>query len=523
MSQHTAAAPDAAPPRPRARPWRTGALLAVLAGALHLLVLGALADAPRRAVLAVDDLTQLAAAATACVACVRAAARRSGTRRRAWLLVAAGTGSWTAGQALWSWQEVARGRELPFPSPSDAGFLAFPLLTAAGLLLWLHSGSAARERVRDVLDGALIAGALLMLSWAACLDTVLGAGGPLLPLALSTAYPVGDVVLATLVLLALSRSTAQSRGPLLQLAAGLGSLAVADSLYVYLGSTGSYATGSATSAGWVSGFLLVASAAGTARRLPACLPLREPGDPALQAGWLRLALPYLPVVGAEAVLVDRLVEDAAAAPLWMVLLGLVLVVLMLVRQALVLLDHRALVERLRAREAELQRLAFHDPLTGAANRALFLDRVERLVEQHRRDGGGGAVLFVDLDGFKRVNDTLGHAAGDAVLVEVAARLRTQVRAVDTVARLGGDEFAVVLAAGSCPAVVTGRLAAALVPPLRVDGRDVPLAASVGACDLADVPDEGPAAAVAEALVRAADRSMYAVKARRRAGLAERWG
>jgi len=95
-------------------------------------------------------------------------------------------------------------------------------------------------------------------------------------------------------------------------------------------------------------------------------------------------------------------------------------------------------------EDRLRHQAFHDPLTGLANRALFFDRAGHALTRVRRDDGHLALLFLDLDRFKTINDTLGHAAGDAVLQEVARRLRAACRATDTVTRLGGDEFAVLL-------------------------------------------------------------------------------
>lgn len=137
----------------------------------------------------------------------------------------------------------------------------------------------------------------------------------------------------------------------------------------------------------------------------------------------------------------------------------------------------------KALEARLSHAALHDALTGLPNRVMFLDRLDRVLESARRHGDLAAVLYIDLDGFKAVNDSRGHAAGDALLQQVARRLEGCVRAEDTVARLGGDEFGIVLAAlartQDCEAV--GRkIIQALARPFLLDESEVCISASVGA-------------------------------------------
>ncbi|MBO9386797.1 MAG: diguanylate cyclase, partial [Thermomicrobium sp.] len=160
---------------------------------------------------------------------------------------------------------------------------------------------------------------------------------------------------------------------------------------------------------------------------------------------------------------------------------------------------------------ELRHRAFHDPLTGLPNRLLFLDRLEHAVARADRDGGGIAVLFLDLDDFKRVNDTWGHAVGDVVLQEAAARLSRQVRAGDTVARFAGDEFTVLLdgVTGEHDVrVVTERLLAALEPPIHCGEHEVRVGLSIGAAVATGrpMPDSG-------ALLLSADQALYAAKRR----------
>jgi diguanylate cyclase (GGDEF)-like protein len=167
------------------------------------------------------------------------------------------------------------------------------------------------------------------------------------------------------------------------------------------------------------------------------------------------------------------------------------------------------VSERRSLEHQLAHQAFHDTLTGLPNRARFQERLRQAVV----DGSAGtAVLFVDLDDFKQINDTLGHAAGDEMLMAAAERLRTCVRPGDLVARLGGDEFALLLA--GVDRHVAGEVAARLVDvlsePVVIDGRPMRVGASVGAVLVEAVVDE--VERYAEELLRSADVAMYWAKA-----------
>jgi diguanylate cyclase (GGDEF)-like protein len=165
-------------------------------------------------------------------------------------------------------------------------------------------------------------------------------------------------------------------------------------------------------------------------------------------------------------------------------------------------------ELLRAAEARLRHQAFHDGLTGLANRALFADRVGHALSRAVRGGDPPAVVFIDLDGFKLVNDTLGHAAGDELLIASAQRIRECLRQGDTAARLGGDEFAVLLE--NLPAdrahAIAERLRQALRAPVSLRDHECRVRASVGLA----FPARG---ADAENLLRRADLAMYAAKHR----------
>jgi diguanylate cyclase (GGDEF)-like protein/PAS domain S-box-containing protein len=159
-------------------------------------------------------------------------------------------------------------------------------------------------------------------------------------------------------------------------------------------------------------------------------------------------------------------------------------------------------------EADLRYQAFHDPLTGLANRTRFIDRLDHALVRARRTGDTVALLFVDLDQFKSVNDSHGHALGDQLLIKVGEQFASLIREGDTVARLGGDEFAILLDGGtdaSDASAAAQRLIESLRVPFGIDGREVFAHASVGVA-LASGPEDG-----AE-LLRRADLAMYTAKA-----------
>lgn len=466
---------------------------------------------PADATVAVDDLGQLVAAGAAALACWFAGQQAKAPRVRwAWRLLAAATGAWAAGEASWSYDELLTGRAVPFPSLADAGFLLFPVLAAAALLL-LPAGKQAVSRLLDLLDGLLIAGSLLVLTWATSLGAALDAGGATrLVTALSLAYPLGDLVVITLVLLVIGRVTGGRRVVLGLLAAGLVALAAADSTFVYLTSTGSYSSGDVCDLGWVAGFALVALGA-----VVATTPTSPVAADRLRVpSWLRLGLPYLPVFLAETLLTGQLLAGRRRVPAPELLLGLGLVVLVLARQFLALADNRRLLVELHAEREHARHQAMHDPLTGLANRTLFSNRVEHALAVRARDATSTSVLFCDLDDFKTINDELGHAAGDALLLAVSDRLRGCLRPGDTVARLGGDEFAVLIEQPvEPPALIAARLVEALAKPLALAGSDVTITASVGLATAGAVVALGFGA---DELLRRADVAMYAAKAKGKA-------
>jgi len=164
-------------------------------------------------------------------------------------------------------------------------------------------------------------------------------------------------------------------------------------------------------------------------------------------------------------------------------------------------------------EARIHFLAHHDVLTGLPNRALLMDRLEFILASARRRDSKAGVLFIDLDNFKTVNDSLGHAAGDALLRVVASRIEDALRGVDVVSRLGGDEFLVVLPdldSEQAPVAVAEKLLAAVCEPVTVEGQSLTVSPSIG---IAVFPRDGTNA---DTLIKNADAAMYLAKDRGRA-------
>jgi diguanylate cyclase len=314
-------------------------------------------------------------------------------------------------------------------------------------------------------------------------------------LSVSISYPVGDLVLVTMAFIVLTRAHTAQRLTLGLLMAGIMLLAFSDSLFAYQTATSAYQTGSLIDVGWVSAFLLFGLAA-----LSSTVEPSSDGENAqTSVGGGRPWLPYLPLVLAGAVGIHRLLPGLQSGPVPGVVLLLVVVVL--IRQFITVAQNRQLL-------VTVAHQAFHDPLTGLANRALFTDRLDHAVHLHRRDRRPLAVLCLDLDDFKLVNDSLGHPAGDDLLVRVAERMIGCLRASDTVARLGGDEFAVLIEEGAeNPLIVAERVVEAFRAPFMIDHHALTVRPSIGLASAAAGADE----VTADDLLKHADVAMYAAK------------
>ena len=481
---------------------RTTVAAACAGGALLAFVLFlALVPVSDHTRLVVNNLVQMLSAIVAGGVCAFVAWRGSPRRRAGWAAMAVALTGWGLGQTYWSWSEIVAGRETPFPSPADLGFLIFPAAAAVAVLLFQAGSSANWSRARAAIDGLIVATSLFIISWVAVLKDVYEAGGDNgFAFGISLAYPVGDIVVGALALLLISRLVTD-RVPMAVLAGGLIAMGVADGGFTYLSTAGTYQTGSIIDVGWVSAFLLCAVAA------VSDFSGEEASGAQGTVTKVGLFLPLLPLSVGMTVIVVQAWNGHLGHTL--VVTGGLLMVLVVARQMLVLTENTRLVATVQQREDQLRYQAFHDPLTGLANRLLFRDRLEHAAALRQREGSVLTVLFLDLDDFKLVNDKLGHAAGDALLVGVAERLRACLRQGDTVARLGGDEFAVLLEDGSeAQDRLAGRIVDSMDVEFQLGQRRVQVSASVG---VATVVADGPAGQVSDRLLHCADVAMYAAK------------
>ncbi|MFY0406739.1 diguanylate cyclase domain-containing protein [Solicola sp. PLA-1-18] len=490
----------------------------VLASVAFAVLLGEAAAAGSVHADDVSNWGQILAAFAGSAGCLVAARRSIGERRRGWAFLAAGTATWGVGQVVWTVYESVLRQPVPFPSAADVGYLLFPVVAGWGLVTWMGLRGHGAARGRDVFDGLIIAGSLLMLSWLTVLGPIARAAGAdgWFSLTLSLAYPVGDLVLGTLVLLAFLHVEHEQRRSLWLMVVGLSCIAVADSSFMLLEATSSFSSSDLPSnVGWFVGFLVVGLAG-----LAAPHAGREQHDTWSDrhqkiAGTidatLRLSVPYLALVVALGALGVRLLGDPGT-PTTAILLAGVLVSMVLLRQLLAMLDNQRLIIDLAEAQRHLEHEATHDPLTGLPNRILFSARLDRALAAPDTVVN---LMFCDLDGFKRVNDDHGHDVGDELLKVVADRLLDCVRDTDTVARLGGDEFAVLLHDCSDPDLVAAMILEAIAQDVDAGPVRASVSVSIGRVRHVTGPrddrDRAHRRELAGSLLKRADGAMYAAK------------
>ena len=424
----------------------------------------------------------------------------------AWLLLAGGLTLTTTGD--WTWVVLDRVFGIdPFPSVADAFYLAGMGTVAASMWLLIRGRLPEGDRA-GLLDALIVTVSAGLLTWVLLLDPVVSATGQSTgELAVALAYPLIDILLLGLLVRLVLVPGVMSPSLRMVVAALLAFLA-ADYPYAILALNDGYATGMLIDAGWIFGAVLW----GAAALHPSMATVSARGERAEGAG--RLSPWRFLLLGAASLLPPALLllQWSGGLPLDVPVVAaacIVLFVLVIARLHGVVADLRRTLHERTALEAELERRALHDPLTGLANRALFNDRLSHTLA--RREGSV-AVMFLDLDDFKTINDSLGHDAGDAALRRVAEALTATLRADDTVARLGGDEFAVLLSGSPDRMLATrlaGRLLEAVETPRSVGGAMRTLGVSIGIA----LGSAGPDAPLPEELMRNADIAMYVAKQR----------
>lgn len=324
----------------------------------------------------IDDVGEAVFAFLAGAVCGVAAWRHRGRARLAWSLVGMMSLSWAVGEAVWSYYEVGLGRQVPFPSFADLGYLAAVPFAVAGMLVFTARASAGMSRLATALDGSIIAGSLLLLSWAIVLGPVYQAGSEsLVSLVIALAYPISDVVILTMVLLLVGRAAPSDRWPLFLLGAGLAANLLADSAFTYLTAQNGYGPAQLIDTGWVAGYLLIGLAAFRAVQESGARP-GAAGAAEAGASWLRLfLLPYSPLAaGVAATCAKNLITGSIDPFLFWDLM--VVALLVIVRQFIVLADNLSLTRTLRRQTAALAEREEHlrSLLEHSSDVATLIDR-----------------------------------------------------------------------------------------------------------------------------------------------------
>ncbi|SDR81549.1 diguanylate cyclase (GGDEF) domain-containing protein [Friedmanniella luteola] len=428
-------------------------------------------------------------------------------RRRAWFALAASQLAWVLADLVGTVQDAVAPTDA-FPTAADVLYLAgYPLL---GLCLFLLTkGRRPRRDVEGALDSLTVAVGLYLLCWVLLARPTLDeSADSWLAAAVAAAYPLLDItIIAMLVALIITPGTHTAALRMIVIAIGL--VIIADTAATALGLLSLGSTGPIDFI-WLLSYLLIGAAAlhPSMRTLSAVAP---PGRPVFSRR-RQISTAAAVLVAPGTLAVQHLLD--VPPDIWAVVIASVVMFLLVVARMNVAIHQIGTADRRRDEaQAELAHQAAHDSLTGLPNRAQSLELLEGTLSRAQRSGAMIGLLFVDLDGFKAVNDTFGHSAGDDVLRTVGRRMQTVVRGGDVVGRLGGDEFVVLLepVVDEESAVAVGeRLIAEVSAPIRLsNGEDVTVGASVGVAISQDARTD------ADALLVEADTAAYRAKNRGR--------
>jgi diguanylate cyclase (GGDEF)-like protein len=427
----------------------------------------------------------------------------------AWRFIAGAFLFWTGSFCALLAFQAANGAEPSSVSAVDVYLGIYPLFLVG--LLWFPTQAESKAgKRRRLIDAATIVVGGAAVIWVLVLGSTLREGGhnPL-DSVVSGAYPIGDLLEIFALIYVITRVlTPATRQPLRLLMVGMLLQVVGDITQDWLilhPQVTWYPTPEVPWITWLAAICVYALAGTTQKRLAdenREAVARVSKQSAVQSGRSALLSYLAPVIVFGLLMNSEVGNGSFFDRVALTICGTFVALLFMLRQAFARRD-------LLSTQGQLSYQALHDALTGMPNRALIMDRMEQLLARGRRNGTVGAVLYVDLDEFKNVNDSLGHEAGDQLLVAVTARLESSLRDVDTIGRMGGDEFVVLIDGASlevAPELVAERLLEVMRQPFELAGVSMPLVVttSIGIA-MGDRATPGD-------LLRDADVALYEAKA-----------
>jgi diguanylate cyclase (GGDEF)-like protein len=398
----------------------------------------------------------------------------------------------------------------PAPSLADPFYLLFYPLFLAGLLRFPIARGTRHERARLLLDATTIAIGAGSVIWYVVLGpTAVESTSSLFTSLVASCYPVGDMVLIVgLTHVLLRAQTRGARRALSLLAAGIGLYVIADLVYGWLALHSSYSGGSGLDALWMTATALFAFAAAS-QATPSANPRPiELDDALVRADSPRLsALPYMAVAVVFGLFIKTQLGDSFFPGLSLTIAAVLVGALVSVRHYISQRDLLAVHLELGIAHAELATLATTDPLTGLPNHRVLVSTIDLELARAERYEHGCALLFFDIDHFKELNDSCGHAAGDLALHELGTLVNKTLRSIDTLGRWGGEEFVVVLPEidAERAMAIAERVRKTIAAHVFEVAAGTHLTVSLG---VASYPRDGT---TRSRLLDAADRAMYAAK------------